>query len=399
MTAAASVLLENFTKTAAKPSSRTVQRLKAREVLRDLTELKRLRKCGLAIGGEVRLKVAEAVHGTSGGISGLGVCGSVWVCPVCASKIAMTRTDDLEKGIQHWASHGNSFVMLTLTMQHHKGQRLSTLWDGLSDAWRKFVSDGSAKRVRAGLGVNGYHRTTEVTLGANGWHVHLHVLYFIEGKPLDLTSADAGSKLVARWMESVERAGFRAVSDAQDWKILRGNADALAGVSGYLIKGEYRERAEGMGKNSRAVAMEMTRGDLKSARLEGSRTPFELLADVVDSVRETGEIPEDDFALWQEWERASKGRRQQVWSRGMRERLGLDDEMTDEEAAEVEVEGMDTLAISAEEWKRFTRDPNAHAELIHAVEQAGSIETARIAAANLLTQRGIKFRLIFPEFE
>jgi len=397
--APSSVLLENGANIAAKPTTRQAERRRAQGFLRRITTVARVEGCGNAIGAEVRLRGAVGPQGTTAGMAGLATCGSVWVCPVCASKIAMTRTDDLEAGIRHWAEHGGSFSMLTLTLQHSSGDRLAELWDALSGAWRRFVSDGSAKRLRTSLGVVGYHRTTEATYGANGWHVHLHVLYFLEGSVSDLLArADSGA-LVARWVAAVEAVGYRAVSDAQDWKVLRGNADALASVAGYVIKGEYRERESRMPRNARQIAMEATRGDLKSARVKSSRTPFEILADVVDSIESTGEIPERDLELWHEWESASHGRRQQVWSRGMRDRLGLNDELSDEEAAAVEVEGVDMLAISASEWERFTRDPNAHAELIGAVEQAGSIVTGRIAAAEVLARHGITFRMIFPEVE
>lgn len=388
--------LENITKTAANFDSRRGERLRARGVLRSLTTLKRVGECGHALGGNVRLRGAVAPEGLSAGVAGLLTCGRIWACPVCASKVAYVRSNDLEAGIRTWAGAGGSFVMLTLTMQHNRGQRLKTLWDGLSTAWRLFVSDGSAKRLRKSIGVNGYHRTTEVTYGANGWHVHLHVLFFIEGRPGDLTSADAGGKLVARWQAAVELAGFRAVADAQDWKILRGDADALASIAGYVVKGEYVERVQDMGRNSRSVAMEMTRSDLKRARRASSRTPFQILGDLVEEIEATGSIDGADWALWSEWEEASAGRRQQVWSRGMRDRLGLDVELTDDEAAALEVEGEDLIEIPAAEWRRIADDPAAHAEVLGAIEGAATLAEGQAAAAAVLDRLGVAYSLLGP---
>lgn len=380
--------LENIARTAA---TRTAGRLRARSVLRSLTGHKRLSNCGFAAGQEVRLR--SGIEGA--GVAGLQNCGSVWSCPVCSAKIAMTRTDDMEAGIRHWAEHGGTFVMLTLTMRHHRGQSLRSLWDGLSGAWRRFVSDGTYKRTTKRLGVAGYHRTTEVTVGASGWHVHLHVVYFIEGKPGDLTSADAGGRLVARWMEAVDSEGFSAVADAQDWKILRGSPDALAAVAGYVHKGEYVERIQAV-KPARSLAMEVTRSDLKAGR--SNRTPFQLLADIVAEVESTGVVPEDDWALWSEWEEVSRGRRQQVWSRGMRSKLGLGQEMTDEEAAAVEVEGADLLIIPAEDWRSFASDGRRHAELLSAVEGAasGGFLAQRLAGAAVLRRYGCGYVLCDP---
>ena len=41
--------------------------------------------------------------------------------------------------------------------------------------------------------------------------------------------------------------------------------------------------------------------------------------------------------LWHEFERASRGRRQMTWSKGLRDLLGLNDERTDESVAEDEI--------------------------------------------------------------
>jgi len=386
---AAPAALENLAKTVAK--SRQAQRLRARGVLRSLTRHERVSTCGYALG-EARLR--QAADG-SAGMAGLETCASVWSCPCCSSKIAMHRTDEMESGIRHWSTAGGSFVMLTLTMQHRKGQSLRSLWDGLSGAWSALMHDGSYRRTIRRLGVSGFHRTTEVTVGANGWHVHLHVVYFVTGKPRQVDSVEAGSGIVGLWMRHVAAQGFSAVPDAQDWKILRGSGDALASVAGYVHKGEYVDRVQSV-KPVRSLAMEVTRGDLKASK--GGRTPFGVLADIVASVEDSGEIAEDDWALWSEWEEVSRGRRQQVWSRGMRERVGLaESELSDDEAAAVELAGVDLVAIPAGAWRTFSRDGRAHAELLAAVEaSSGGFLAARMAAASVLRKYGCDHSLLDP---
>lgn len=327
------------------------------------------------------------------GVAGLRTCGSVWACPVCASKIALGRTDDLEAGIRSWVGMGGGFALLTLTMRHRQGQRLRDLWDGLSGAWRRFVSDGTYKRSVKAAGVEGYHRTTEVTYGDNGWHVHLHVLYFLGAGLGDQAAAHLGGVLTARWMDAVASQGFTALAAGQDWKVLHGSADALAGVAGYMVKGEYHERATAP-RTARQVAMEVTRSDLKAARA-GSRTPFAILGDLVAAVEADGLVLDGEAALWSEWERASKGRRQQVWSRGLRARLGLGVEASDEDLAAVEVEGVDLVVIDLREWKRFARDGRAHAALLAAVRTSdGTWLGARDAACRVLDEHGVTYRLV-----
>lgn len=387
--------LENIARTAA--TSRNRERLAARSIMRDLRPrvrkmiagregmveanvYGRLSSCGLPMGSEVRVR---GVDGHSG-VAGLQTCGSVWACPCCASKIGVRRTDETERGILNWTASGGRFFLLTLTMQHHQGDRLSDLWDGLSEAWRLWGMDGSVKRANQSLDRVGYHRTTEVTVGVNGWHVHLHVLMFVAGSASDDAAASAGSVFIARWIRSVERAGFSALSVGQDWKSLEGTGEALAQVAGYLHKGDYRRRD----RTARSLALEVTRGDLKDGG--GSRTPFGVLSDLVSSVEDSGVIPEDDLSLWAEWEEASHGRRQQVWSRGMRDLLGLEDEQSDEEIAAEDLGGDDLVIIDADEWRRFDRIPGAHAELLEAIDREVGFMARRMAAVNVLRKYGIR---------
>lgn len=397
--------LENITETAAAPrgrgqNPRTAARLDARAWLRSRTSIKRVRRCGHAAGRLVKLQGAPVIEGgCKGKASGLMSCGSIWVCPVCASKVAYERQKDMELGISRWAdgTHGlqaGSFVLLTLTLRHHQGMSLGDVWDGLSVAWRKYVSHRSTKTTLKALGSKGYHRTTEVTYGQFGWHVHLHVLYFLEGRPEDLTSAAAGGALVSRWVDSVAAAGFSAVPNAQDWKVLRGSSKALTALAGYVHKGEYVEGAS-YAREAGGVAMEVTRSDLKSGR--ASRTPFEILAGLVEG---TSADPIGDQVLWAEWEKHSNGRRQQLWSRGMRATLGLDAEMSDEDLADLEDDeaGMvDLVEIEADEWKRLTARPGAHAAAIGIIDQAPNLDEARKDLCVYLSSLGIRYREVLPD--
>jgi Replication protein len=359
-------------------------RLRARGVLRAFTSIRRQASCGMPIGGEVEVR-----HGPAGGVSGLETCGSVWSCPCCSAKIAHGRSLDLQAGIERWVGEGNSVALLTLTIQHKYGDKLEDLWDAVSRAWRRFVSCRAYKSARARFGVLGYHRTTEVTLGSNGWHVHLHVLYFVRGVPGVDSSAAFGSQLVDLWRGSVAGIGYRADAVAQDWKLLAGTAEALAGVAGYVTKGVYVEKPRA--SSAGALAMEVSRSDLKVAQA-GSRTPFQLLADLVSTVYATGEVMVSDSRLWREWERVSRGRRQQVWSRGLRDALELGTELTDEELAELERASGEPLArISRSEWVRVFWDGRRHAALVALATSDVPLESAQAAVHALLVSYGCRF--------
>ncbi|OLM28905.1 hypothetical protein Ae717Ps2_6024c [Pseudonocardia sp. Ae717_Ps2] len=66
---------------------------------------------------------------------------------------------------------------------------------------------------------------------------------------------------------------------------------------------------EKMGKYISKLAFETAGGRWKRGK-RGSRTPFQILADAIDTGNER------DVALWQEWEQGSHGMQQLVWSNG-----------------------------------------------------------------------------------
>lgn len=386
---------------AAASRSRRSDRKAAHAVLRHLTGVKRVRACGLSgVGTEVSIRAQATPSGITAGVAGTQTCGSVWVCPQCSAKIAARRTQEMQDAITRWLepewrarkdlAGPGAFALATYTVSHHAGQSLASVWDLVSVAWRKFVSHRDYKAIRKGLGVRAYHRTTEVTLTPNGWHVHLHVLYWLDAPAGADTAKAAGGRLLSRWMVSVKDAGGAASLLGQDWKMLAGTAEALAGVGAYLHKGTYAERAV-RPRDARAVALEHSHGATKRGRGTGSRTPWQLLADIVAEVEETGAVDVDDWGMWVEWEQTATGRRQQVWSRGARDLLDLDDEQSDEEIAAEDLDGEELVRVDAQAWRAFAADGRREAQLLDAIESSESIEAARRMCRDFLTRHGVGF--------
>jgi hypothetical protein len=59
--------------------------------------------------------------------SGLMICGSVWICPVCASKISERRRAELKRASTAYRESGGNLTMLTLTFSHSRSDRLADL--------------------------------------------------------------------------------------------------------------------------------------------------------------------------------------------------------------------------------------------------------------------------------
>lgn len=137
--------------------------------------------------------------------------------------------------------------------------------------------------------------------------------------------------------------------------------DADAAMADYLAKAVSKPRW--------TAAEEVARGDLKTAR-PGSRSVWDLLDLAMD--RDPLGV-----ALWREWEKESRGRRQMTWSRGLRDRLALGEEAEDEALAEIAEgdENADPVAdevvaiLTPENWRRvLNHTPNFDAELLRLAE-------------------------------
>lgn len=151
------------------PGAREIKRRKRRRErheirggLREITSLSRVRKCGYVTTGPgggpgLRLTV-DPEGGNVAGLCGLVTCGSVWACPVCAAKVAARRADELADVMRFALKRGCTATMVTLTMRHHKGQRLKDCWDAVSGGWhavtsgKQWVADSQVFGLKAGSG-------------------------------------------------------------------------------------------------------------------------------------------------------------------------------------------------------------------------------------------------------
>lgn len=346
-----------------------------------LTTLSRVSHCGhTPTGGAVSLTRSTA------GIanwSGTQSCGSVWACPCCSGLVMSGRQKELKRAASKWGETGR-LGLLTLTMRHKRSDRLEDLWDALSAAWRAVSSGSGWVRDKADFGIGGFVRAVEVTHGENGFHLHIHALLFLERGLDDDESRFLFARVFSRWETALVKAGLEApLSKAQDFQIVQ---DADMAMAEYLAKAV---------STPWGVSEEMTRSDIKKGR-GGHRTPWEILADALE-----GDI--HSVLLWRDYEQASKGRRALTWSRGLRDLLCLEDELTDEQLAaqdpleeSPETEVVAILDLPA--WKKLqTMFPGGDVELLRLAEIDGKY------ARKWLSERLIDYRRLSrdepPKFE
>ena len=347
--------------------ARRRSRFKARRALRSITTLDRVRACGMTPhdSAGVALVMSDGVPGERiAGWRGVVSCGSVWACPRCSAVIGEHRADELREGLDEWRRQGGAVVLMTLTMQHTRKDALDDLWDGAAGSWRRLVGGKPWLNFKEAAGVVGTLRVVEVTHGAAGWHVRLHVLVFLDpmksvrwqgvgaDAPFEAHFAALASRgpIVRAWQRIVGRAGYFAAEPAQDMRPVSLD-EAGNSLNRYFVKSGWD------------AADEVARGASKKGR-RGNRTPMGILHDFT-----TGGLV-DDVELWNEWERASHGRRQMTWSRGLRTALGLrvvddahaaaeapDGAESDEVVAPSTLGDAVVLLLSAAEWRDVRQSP------------------------------------------
>lgn len=352
-------------------------RLDARYAQWRLSSLKRVRACGRSVV-DVERGVSVLVSGSTAdgtrqaGLAGVQSCGSVWACPVCSQKIQAKRQAEVATALAVARSRGWEVLFLTLTMRHNAAHSLSGLWDHLSTAWGGLTT-GKGQRAWAQdkdlYGVAGYLRLVEVTHGENGWHVHVHVLLFCDPARASLLAlgrnetavrhgagfSDAevtalGTSMFLRWRESLNVRGIRP-SLRRGVDIRRVRSDDK--IADYFAKQLYHLKGEG------STAHDVSGSHGKEAK-NGGRTPFGILANLVQLER-TGEVDaagsvERDLALWQTFEKASRGRRQLLWSRGFRADVlaGVED-LSDQDVVDEAPGGTEVAQVDVAVWRQIAK--------------------------------------------
>lgn len=301
----------------------------------------------------------DVIHSTAedrARFSGLQTCGSVWACPCCSGTVSETRRGELNALLAWARAEGLHPVMLTLTARHGAADALPTLLSGMKDAKRRLSVHRTSTALRPRI--VGHVTATEVTGGgANGWHPHFHQVMLVRAD--DQAAALALVETLREpWLASLRRAGLDG-------------AGAAFQVQGATAAGQY------LGKWG--AAEELALSGKKSGR--AGRSPFQLLADYADQGDKRA------GALFAEYAAAFKGRRQLVWSPGLKKRAGID-EVSDERAAEDAARRLDESKADAlvghftpSEWPKVRHARAAILKMAEVVGAAGVDAVARLAKA------------------
>jgi len=230
--------------------------------------------------------------------SGLMVCGSIWVCPLCAAKISERRRVELEQAIANCIVNGGAVYLTTYTIAHKHYDSLSTLLQSFLEARKRIKQGRAAQELRKRFGILGTVSVREVTWSKlNGWHPHCHELVFCTTE-IDIAEYDKVAR--EHWRKSVEHEGL-SINE-----------------HGFSVSRTYGSVADYVAKFGRepvhtpwGASTELTKGHLKRGHGEEHLTPFAMLWLISQGCDELKPI----FKEYAQW---FKGKHQLVWSAGMR---------------------------------------------------------------------------------
>lgn len=270
-------------------------------------------------------------------------CGSVWICPLCAARVSEWRRLELDEAVNRWWADGHGVLLFTFTLQHAAGESWKDVLAALTKAHHRFWSDRAGQSLQASIGYRGRVRALEPTYGKNGPHPHFHVLVFADRELSVMQFGEIEGAAVAQWTHVLSRME-RYASDDHGLEVQPGRKR----VANYVAK---------FG-NEWSIAHELTKGRKK----KGGDTPLDLLAKALYGDEKAGRV-------WQQYAGAFKGKRQLVWSDGLRQLLGLGQEQADcDLAGQVQDSLDDVLASLARSQWRAILGNDIRAELLNVAD-------------------------------
>lgn len=306
----------------------------SKKILIDSPKFERFHKC-LKVPVSEYVRVIHSETTKTAHWNGLSVCGSVWVCPVCGSKIMSERCQELLSGMEKFLREDrkqHEVLMLVLTHSHTRHDSLESLMDRKAKALTFFFGHRSTREALKSIGHIGHVNSMEITTSKlNGWHPHNHVLLFNTKKS---DQAELKKILFPIWERACSLQGLSVNEDC--FTIQGGNYS-----SSYVSK----------------LHQEMTLSNLKTASTaSGSKiphyTPMQLLY-TVQEYKELGRHSGWFERAYREYAEAMKGRKQLVYSRGLKDRLGLLERSDEELAQPTETDFKEIIYFASKEFKKL----------------------------------------------
>lgn len=314
----------------------------------------------------------------------------LWACPYCAPHKAAEELLRLRVGMAEAQRQGFYPLLITLTLRHKRGDRLAELIDKLYKAKRRLFSGRFLAELRQRFDLLGHNRYTEVPFGENGWHPHLHLLWFAGHEFGASDAAELQAELKPRWIAALASVGASA-TDRENIALDVRPGDSE--VVNYLAKtGRMPSRKEwGIDSELAGAPAKRSRGDgftafellaLASADHEARADRFaEMMGIEADQVRSLA------GGLWREYYEATQSRQMVCWGDGLLRRFHVDEQVKELKDAE-KADRKPVLALH--DYAALRRDVALYCEVM-----AAGAAVDRVVA--LLAGAGLMYRILEPD--
>lgn len=292
-----------------------------------------------------------------GAIRNVAHCASVWACPSCSSVIQHWRGNEIGVASSAWfaASPENVVYFMTLTVPHSRLDDPFFLWTAEKEALNLFWSSRQVKNCKKMISYLGRVTGVEMTIGdpmdpeTNGWHIHQHIAIF--GKRLTpelFASVENTFKQV--WLECLIRVGLCKPDQLSTLRAFNHSLrlEVVRKIDKYLTK----------------FSNEIGSPNSKCARVDGRYTPFYVL-----TLAGQG-IPWAKKA-WGVYYRLTKGKRQLVWSDGLKDYFKVR-EVSDQKVADWKAQQNLKNIVAVSDWRKIRAVPNAELTILWALSEGRS---------------------------
>lgn len=289
------------------------ERYRLREAAAKLLPNESVALCGKrrqSHGRQVQILFSPTVKTTFFG--NLQSCASLWSCPVCASKITERRRVPLQKTILQFQL--GRIMFLTFTVAHSFGDDVALLLQQLRDASRKMKQSTGWRQFKADCECVGQYTSLETTYGNNGFHPHMHSLFFF-GRYRPLSLEDVKRAVYPLWKKALKSVG-RSCSRDFGLHVRAVDERHRAFLINYMLSEGLLDGDDI--KRQWTASHELVKSQSKKSGKHGSRTMLQLLSDYVDKGDKQAGY------LWSKYALTFKGYHHIHPSRGLKKLLGLD---------------------------------------------------------------------------
>ena len=279
---------------------------------------------------------------------GLFSCGSVWSCPICSSRIAQVRCNEVATAFKIWRSIGeengktHTQIMVSLTVPHHFDQSINSLRSSFMKTRVIMKNQQELKKnptfktwgmLCEKYGIKGTLSAIETTYGFNGWHPHSHDILFIDRELTNDELDEFKAYLTTAWIYACRRTKVKMTPDQEYYMFQKSvhvrkapTAEQYVSKFGLVMdekqaNDEYENHKDILNPGWGA-AQELTKSHIKKSRGDKGYTPWDFLR-IIDEFPEDRKLYLRFGRLFREYSRAFFGCRQLFWSKGFKDEIGI----------------------------------------------------------------------------